>query len=114
MAAFSDVWDDVKSFLSKNRVVRVCGVGDFTVVDFSDVGVFVMSKDSGEPELVRREYVEVVWSLLSEKKTLCPDDLVGRGVAGLWSSFILSLFSYLPYVGYRWDGRSNCYVLQEK
>jgi hypothetical protein len=114
MVPFSDVWDDVKDFLSRNRVVRVCGVGDFSVVDFSDVGIFVMSKDSSEPDLVRREWVEAVWSVLCEKGTICPEDLVGRSVAGLWSSFILSLLSYQPAVGYVWDGRSNCFFLREK
>lgn len=114
MTPFSDVWDDVKFFLSENKVVRVCGVGDFSVVAYSDEGVFVMSQDSLEPELVRREWFEDVWVQLSEKRTLCPDDLVGRAEAGLWSSFILSLFSYQPYVGYLWDGGRNCYALKEK
>jgi len=114
MASFSDVWDDVKDFLSGNRVVRVCGVGDFSVVAYSNVGVSVMSQDSIEPELVRKEWFEEVWARLSEKRTLCPDDLVGDTEARMWSSFILSIFSYQPYVGYFLDGGRNCYALREK
>jgi hypothetical protein len=114
MTPFSDVWDDVKSFLSENKVVRVCGVGDFSVVAYSDVGVSVMSQDSLEPELVKKEWFMDVWAQLSEKRTLCPDDLLGDSGARMWSSFILSVFSYQPYVGYLWDGGRNCYALRER
>ncbi|MBN2013736.1 MAG: hypothetical protein JW778_01010 [Candidatus Altiarchaeota archaeon] len=111
---FQDVWCDVKDFLSANKVVRICGVGDVTVVDFSDEGVSVMTKESSEPEFIDVKWIREVWHLLAEKGMLCADDLVGGIEAGFWSSFILSLLSYQPYVGYIIDAGRNCYTLNEK
>lgn len=103
MLSFSDVWADVRDFLAVNRVIRVCGVGDFTVIECSDEGFFVMSRESSEPEFIKKEWVQEAWNILQTRKSIASDELLRERGWGLWASLILSLLSYQPYVRCFWD-----------